>query len=45
MHRDLCQGRPTLCDAMRPTKGSDLLKYVRKVEFQGTPSAILPKLS
>lgn len=35
MHRDLCSGRPGLCDAMKPTKGSDLLKYLRKVEFQG----------
>ena len=35
MHRDLCGGRPSLCDAMKPTKGADLLKYLRKVEFQG----------
>ncbi|XP_012160672.2 uncharacterized protein LOC101452380 [Ceratitis capitata] len=35
MHRDLCGGRPSLCDAMRPTKGADLLKYLRKVQFQG----------
>ncbi|XP_067627250.1 metabotropic glutamate receptor 2 [Eurosta solidaginis] len=35
MHRDLCGGRPSLCEAMRPTKGSDLLKYLRKVQFQG----------
>ncbi|XP_037917846.1 metabotropic glutamate receptor 2-like [Hermetia illucens] len=35
MHRDLCGGRPTLCEAMKPTKGADLLKYLRKVKFQG----------
>lgn len=35
MHRDLCAGQPSLCDAMKPTKGADLLKYLRKVEFQG----------
>ncbi|XP_054739589.1 metabotropic glutamate receptor 2 [Anastrepha obliqua] len=35
MHRDLCGGQPSLCDAMKPTKGADLLKYLRKVEFQG----------
>ncbi|XP_055853496.1 metabotropic glutamate receptor 2 isoform X2 [Episyrphus balteatus] len=35
MHRDLCGGRPSLCEAMKPTKGADLLKYLRKVQFQG----------
>lgn len=35
MHRDLCGGRPSLCDAMKPTKGADLLKYLRKVQFKG----------
>ncbi|XP_065367010.1 metabotropic glutamate receptor 2-like [Calliphora vicina] len=35
MHRDLCGGQPSLCDAMKPTKGADLLKYLRKVQFQG----------
>ncbi|XP_055372495.1 metabotropic glutamate receptor 2 [Condylostylus longicornis] len=35
MHRDLCGGKPTLCDSMKPTKGADLLKYLRKVEFEG----------
>lgn len=35
MHKDLCKGRPGLCDAMRPTKGAELLKYLRNVEFQG----------
>lgn len=36
MHKDLCRGTSGLCDAMRPTKGADLLKYLRKVNFTGT---------
>ncbi|XP_058794617.1 metabotropic glutamate receptor 2 isoform X2 [Phymastichus coffea] len=35
MHRDLCHGKPGLCDEMKPTKGEELLKYLRKVEFVG----------
>ncbi|XP_071445912.1 metabotropic glutamate receptor 2-like [Hetaerina americana] len=35
MHQDLCHGRPGLCDAMKPVKGTELLKYLRKVEFTG----------
>ncbi|XP_046389805.1 metabotropic glutamate receptor 2-like isoform X2 [Ischnura elegans] len=35
MHRDLCHGLPGLCDAMNPVKGTELLKYLRKVEFFG----------
>lgn len=35
MHKALCNGRPGLCDAMKPTKGADLLKYLRKVNFIG----------
>ncbi|XP_076388894.1 metabotropic glutamate receptor B isoform X2 [Megachile rotundata] len=35
MHRDLCHGKPGLCDAMKPTKGTELLKYLRKVDFEG----------
>ncbi|XP_037954164.1 metabotropic glutamate receptor 2 [Teleopsis dalmanni] len=35
MHRALCGGKPLLCDAMKPTKGADLLRFLRKVEFQG----------
>lgn len=35
MHKDLCRGMAGLCDAMRPTKGADLLKYLRKVNFTG----------
>lgn len=41
MHRDLCGGRPSLCDAMKPTKGADLLKYLRKVQFQGKSGFLL----
>lgn len=36
MHKDLCRGMSGLCEAMRPTKGADLLKYLRKVNFTGT---------
>lgn len=35
MHKDLCKGRPGLCEAMKPTQGAELLKYLRNVEFQG----------
>ncbi|XP_017773184.1 PREDICTED: metabotropic glutamate receptor 4, partial [Nicrophorus vespilloides] len=35
MHLELCNGRPGLCDAMKPTKGTELLKYLKKVEFEG----------
>ncbi|XP_059480181.1 metabotropic glutamate receptor 4 isoform X2 [Neocloeon triangulifer] len=35
MHRDVCHSKPGLCDAMKPTKGTDLLRYLRKVEFEG----------
>ncbi|KAK9873211.1 hypothetical protein WA026_021443 [Henosepilachna vigintioctopunctata] len=35
MHQDLCSGKPGLCEAMRPTKGAELLKYLRKVDFEG----------
>uniref|UniRef100_A0A1B0C9E3 G-protein coupled receptors family 3 profile domain-containing protein n=1 Tax=Lutzomyia longipalpis TaxID=7200 RepID=A0A1B0C9E3_LUTLO len=35
MHNDLCRGRPGLCDAMKPTKGAELLKYLRNVDFEG----------
>lgn len=38
MHKDLCNGVAGLCDAMRPTKGADLLKYLRKVNFTGKNS-------
>ncbi|KAI5744195.1 hypothetical protein M8J76_000032 [Diaphorina citri] len=29
MHKELCHGKKGLCEAMKPTKGSDLLKYLR----------------
>jgi len=35
MHRDLCEGKAGLCDAMKPTKGMKLLQYLRKVDFEG----------
>ncbi|XP_076643569.1 metabotropic glutamate receptor B [Halictus rubicundus] len=35
MHKDLCQGKPGLCEAMKPTKGTELLKYLQKVDFEG----------
>ncbi|XP_015605289.1 metabotropic glutamate receptor 2 isoform X4 [Cephus cinctus] len=35
MHRDLCHGKAGLCDAMKPTKGTELLRYLRKVSFEG----------
>lgn len=35
MHQDVCSGLPGLCDAMRPTKGAELLKYLRNVDFEG----------
>ncbi|KAL0839164.1 hypothetical protein ABMA28_017132 [Loxostege sticticalis] len=35
MHASVCGGRSGLCDAMRPASGSDLLKYLRKVNFTG----------
>uniref|UniRef100_A0AAG5D393 G-protein coupled receptors family 3 profile domain-containing protein n=1 Tax=Anopheles atroparvus TaxID=41427 RepID=A0AAG5D393_ANOAO len=35
MHQELCGGKPGLCAAMNPTKGSELLKYLRKADFIG----------
>lgn len=35
MHRDLCHGKEGLCEAMKPTKGTTLLQYLRKVNFEG----------
>ncbi|KAJ8965628.1 hypothetical protein NQ317_010609 [Molorchus minor] len=35
MHKDHCHGLPGLCDAMKPTNGTELLKYLRKVDFEG----------
>lgn len=33
MHAKMCKGVPGLCDAMRPIDGTDLLKYLKTVEF------------
>lgn len=35
MHQELCGSKPGLCDEMNPTKGADLLKYLRKADFIG----------
>ncbi|KAJ0176873.1 hypothetical protein K1T71_008052 [Dendrolimus kikuchii] len=35
MHLAVCGGRTGLCDAMRPASGSDLLRYLRRVNFTG----------
>nr|CAH0109497.1 unnamed protein product [Daphnia galeata] len=35
MHQTLCYGRKGLCKEMMPIDGSELLKYLRKVEFTG----------
>ncbi|XP_025836256.1 metabotropic glutamate receptor-like [Agrilus planipennis] len=35
MHKDLCHGQPGLCDSLKPTKGSELLRFLRKVDFEG----------
>ncbi|CAG9859138.1 unnamed protein product [Phyllotreta striolata] len=35
MHRDHCHGTTGLCDAMKPTNGTELLRYLRKVDFIG----------
>ncbi|CAA9997025.1 unnamed protein product, partial [Nesidiocoris tenuis] len=35
MHRELCPNSKGLCDAMIPTKGPELLKYLRQVHFEG----------
>jgi len=35
MHEELCNGKAGLCDAMKPIKGTELLKFLRRVEFHG----------
>ncbi|XP_058833240.1 metabotropic glutamate receptor 8 isoform X3 [Topomyia yanbarensis] len=35
MHHELCNGKAGLCEEMRPTKGADLLKFLRKADFIG----------
>nr|XP_045013599.1 metabotropic glutamate receptor 4 isoform X3 [Jaculus jaculus] len=36
MHRDLCPGRVGLCPRMDPVDGTQLLKYIRNVNFSGS---------
>lgn len=33
MHQTLCKNRRGLCDAMRPIDGTELLKYLKTIEF------------
>ena len=35
MHAKVCEGQFGLCQKMIPVDGSELLKYLRKVEFTG----------
>lgn len=35
MHRELCPGRVGLCPRMDPVDGTQLLKYIRNVNFSG----------
>ncbi|CAH0772914.1 unnamed protein product [Bemisia tabaci] len=35
MHRDLCHNETGLCEAMNPSAGPELLKYLRNVSFIG----------
>lgn len=35
MHLTLCKGRAGICGDMSPTKGPDLLRYLRRVNFTG----------
>ncbi|XP_014601377.1 PREDICTED: metabotropic glutamate receptor 2-like isoform X2 [Polistes canadensis] len=35
MHRDLCGNKTGLCSTMKPTEGTKLLEYLRKVQFKG----------
>lgn len=35
MHRDLCPSRVGLCPRMDPVDGTQLLKYIRSVNFSG----------
>lgn len=39
MHRDLCPGRVGLCPRMDPVDGTQLLKYIRNVNFSGGGTA------
>lgn len=42
MHRDLCPGRVGLCPRMDPVDGTQLLKYIRNVNFSGGHRAGCP---
>uniref|UniRef100_A0A8D8HVL6 Metabotropic glutamate receptor 8 n=2 Tax=Culex pipiens TaxID=7175 RepID=A0A8D8HVL6_CULPI len=35
MHSELCHGKPGICKSMNPTRGAELLKYLRKADFVG----------
>jgi metabotropic X receptor len=35
MHKELCSGKAGLCDAMKPIRGTELLKFLRRVTFKG----------
>uniref|UniRef100_H3A2R3 Glutamate metabotropic receptor 4 n=1 Tax=Latimeria chalumnae TaxID=7897 RepID=H3A2R3_LATCH len=35
MHKNLCPGKVGLCSKMDPVNGSELLKYIRRVNFTG----------
>ena len=35
MHKELCNGKAGLCEAMKPIKGTELLKFLRRVTFEG----------
>lgn len=41
MHRDFCDGKPGLCSALKPIKGTELLKYLRKIKFTGKCQNVL----
>ena len=41
MHQTLCYGQKGLCKEMLPIDGSELLKYLRKVEFTGDFNIII----
>ena len=41
MHHTVCHGRRGLCKEMIPIDGSELLKYLRKVEFTGDFNIII----
>jgi hypothetical protein len=42
MHQTVCHGRRGLCKDMMPIDGSELLKYLRRVEFTGELHFVSP---